>query len=102
MVDAVKKDSLTNIQIRGVPRELLHKLRARSTKQRKTMSQYAIEVLENDLSRPSMEEWLEEVRRHRIPVRGSMTGAQAVREAREERAEQLARGAAERLQRARR
>lgn len=64
------------------------------------MSEYAIELLERDLARPSLDEVLDRIRRHRIPVRGSMTGAQAVREAREERAEQLARGAIERASKA--
>jgi len=92
----MKRGARTNIQIRGAPSVLLDKLRARAGRTGKTMSQYAIEVLQRDLSQPSLDEWLDEVRRHRIPVKGSMTGAQAVREAREERAEQLARNYEER------
>lgn len=93
----MKNEARTNIQIRGASVRLLEKLRARARSKGKTMSQYAMEVLENDLARPSLDDWLDEVRKHRIPVRGGMTGAQAVREAREERAEQLAQGAIERM-----
>lgn len=86
----MKRGRRTNIQIRGAPTILRDRLRARARRIGKTMSQYAIEVLERDLSRPSLQEWLDEVRRHRIPVRGGMSAAQAVREAREERADHLA------------
>jgi antitoxin FitA len=102
MVPTMKKEPRTNIQIRGASPELLEKLRARAQSKGKTMSQYAMELLEKDLSRPTLDEVLDRIARHRIPVRGDMTGAQAVREAREERAEQLARGAEERMRRARR
>src|SRR5579859_1556618 len=98
----VRKDARTNIQIRGASSALLEKLRARARSKGKTMSQYAMEVLQKDLAYPSLEDWLDEVREQRIPVRGGMTGAQAVREAREERAEQVARGAIERMDRSRR
>lgn len=86
----MKRGARTNIQIRGAPSALLEKLRARAGKAGKTMSRYAIEVLERDLSHPSLEEWLEKVRRHPIPVHGDMSAAQALREAREEREEHLA------------
>ncbi len=98
----MKKDARTNIQIRGASTALLEKLRARARSKGKTMSQYAMELLEEDLSRPTLDEVLDRIARHRIPVKGDMTGAQAVREAREERADQLARGAEDRMKRARR
>jgi hypothetical protein len=88
----MKEGKKTNLQIRGVPPQLVSKVRQRATKKSQTMSQFLIDLLEREMSQPSMEEWLEEVRSWKpIPVRGGMTGAQAVREAREERAEQLAR-----------
>lgn len=95
----MKRGARTNIQIRGAPSALLDKLRARATRTGKTMSQYAIEVLERDLSRPSLEEWLDRVRSQPRRGAGGMSSAQAVREAREERAEQLARDAEERAKR---
>ena len=85
-----KEKARTNIQIRGASPDLLERLRARALKQGKTMSQYAIEVLEQDLAHPSLDEWLARVASHRIPVRPGISAAQAVREAREERADHLA------------
>jgi hypothetical protein len=93
----MKKEKTTNLQIRGMPPALRQKVRERAGKKGLTMSQYLIEVIRRETEQPSMEEWLEEVRSWEpIPVRGGMTAAQAVREAREERAEHLARGAIER------
>lgn len=86
----MKKETRTDFQIRGVPRELVEKLRARAESKGKTMSQYAMELLEQDLSRPTLDEVLDRIARHRIPVRPGISAAQAVREAREERAEHLA------------
>lgn len=101
-LDPMRKDATTDLQIRRIPQRLVEELRARSRKKGKTMSEYAIDLLEQDLSRPTLDEVLDRIRRHRIPVHGDMTGAQAVREAREERAEQLASAAAERLRRSQR
>ena len=92
----------TNLQIRGVPVALREKVRARAAKKGQTMSQYVTEVLQRETAHLSLDEWLDLVRRNRIPVHGGMTGAEAVREAREERAEQLARDAEERAKRAQR
>jgi antitoxin FitA len=89
-LSTMKKEARTNIQIRGASPELLEKLRARAQSKGKTMSQYAIDLLEEDLSRPTLDEVLERIRRHRIPVRPGISAAQAVREAREERAAHLA------------
>lgn len=82
----------TNLQIRGISTELHDKVRRRAEKRGQTMSEYLTDLIRNDPDQPSMEEWLEEVRRWEpIPVRPGTDVAQAVREAREERAEQLAR-----------
>lgn len=95
------KERKTDLQIRGVSVDLREKLRDRAESMGKTMSQYAIELLEKDLAYPTLDEWLDDVKKHRIPVRpGGISAAQAVREAREERAEQLAQGAEERAKRA--
>ena len=47
--------------------------------------------LKRELDRGSLEEWLDEVAKHPISSRPGISAAQAVREAREERADQLAR-----------
>ncbi len=92
--NAKTKLATTDLQVRGLPVALRDKVRARAEKQGRTMSQYVIEVLRKETDHPSLEEWLDELRRlPPIPIRGGMTAAQAVREAREERAEQLARRA---------
>jgi post-segregation antitoxin (ccd killing protein) len=72
-----------DVQLRGVPVALREKLRARARRRGLSMSRYAIEVLERELSRPSLEEWLAEVSRQpRTTLR--ISAAQAIREARAE------------------
>ncbi len=93
------KSGRTDLQIRGVPQDLIEKLRTRAEKQGTTMSQYAIDLLTQAVSRAELEEWLVRVRRHPIPVRPGISAAQAVREAREERAEHLANVVSGRLRR---
>ncbi len=78
---AVRGAGTTNIQIRGVPTSLRNKVRARATKKGQTMSQYLIDLIRTDTSRPTLDEWLEQARRW-TPIPTRMTGAQAVREAR--------------------
>jgi hypothetical protein len=61
------------------------------------MSDYVIDLIRNAPDTRAMERWLDEVRRWKpIPLKPGTDVAKAVREAREERAEQLARGAEER------
>lgn len=92
-----KSAATTDLQVRGLPVTIREKVRGRARRKGQTMSQYVIDLLRKDTDQPSLEEWLEEVRHWKpVPVRGGMTAAQAVREAREERAEQLARGFEER------
>lgn len=100
--EAMRKVAKTDLQIRGLPVALRDKVRARADKKGQTMSEYLTELIARDVSQPSLEEWLEEVKRHPIPTHGDMSGAQAVREAREERAEQLAKAAEERWTRTQR
>ena len=93
---ATKKPVTADLRVRGVPVALREKVRARAGKKGQTMSRYVIDVLRKDTDHPPIEEWLEEFGRlPPIPVRGRMTAAQAVREAREERGEQLAKRAIE-------
>ena len=54
-----------DLQIRGVPAEVRDRLRRRAMRKGASMSQYVTELIQNDLSRLTMEEWLEEL--HRLP-----------------------------------
>ena len=79
-----------DLQIRKVPEVLRDRLRRRAKGKGMSMSAYVIEVLNDDLERPTMAEWVEEVRR--LPSVGlppGVTGATIVREAREERDREL-------------
>lgn len=85
-----KRGTTTDLQVRGVPVGLRETVRARAAKKGQTMSQYMIDLIRSDTDRSSLEEWLEKVRRNRIPVASGMSAAQALREARGEREEHLA------------
>ena len=74
----------TDLQIRGVPVTLRERLRRRAAGKGVSMSQYVIEILKDDLERPTMAEWLAEVRKlPPIDMRGA-TGADLVGAARRE------------------
>lgn len=83
----------TDLQIRSVPVALRDRLRARATRKGVSMSQYVVEKLKEDLGRPTIDEWLDQA--HRLPrvdlAAMGTSGAQLVREAREERGEELER-----------
>jgi hypothetical protein len=49
------------IQIKHVPERLHRRLRERARQQGRSLSQYALEVLERDIDVPSTREWLERV-----------------------------------------
>ncbi|HEV8536508.1 MAG TPA: hypothetical protein VGR87_12465 [Candidatus Limnocylindria bacterium] len=74
----------TDLQIRGVPIALRERLRRRADGKGSSMSQYVIEVLKDDLSRPTLEEWLAEVGKLAPIDLRSRTGAELVREGRRE------------------
>jgi len=73
-----------DLQVRGIPTALRERLRRRAAGKGMSMSQYVIEVLTDDLARPTMAEWVAEVRKLPPIDLGGMTGADAVREARRE------------------
>ncbi len=50
------------IQIKNVPPDLHERLRERARREGRNMSEYALEVLERDLSVPSTREWLARLR----------------------------------------
>lgn len=79
-----------DLQIRKMPALLRDRLRIRARRKGKTMSQYVIDLLEGDLERPTMAEWLEEVMSGpSVTLPEGVTGATLVREAREEREREL-------------
>lgn len=74
-----------DLQIRKTPALLRDRLRVRARRKGKTMSQYVIELLAEDLERPTIDEWLDEVRGGpQIPLPKGVTGASLIREVRDE------------------
>ncbi len=56
---------MANLQIRNFPDALHSTLAKRARSQGVTMSEYVTTLLERDLSRPTTDEWLTAVRKHR-------------------------------------
>lgn len=74
----------TDLQIRGIPVALRERLRRRASRKGLSMSQYVIEILKDDLARPTVAEWVAEVGK-RPPVDfGGETSAELVRAGRRE------------------
>lgn len=63
---------------------LRERLRQRATSKGLSMSQYVIEILTDDLSRPSLADWLAEVGKSPPIDLDEKTGADLVREGRRE------------------
>jgi len=78
------KTKKADLQIRGIPTVLRDRLRRRAAGKGVSMSQYVIEVLTDDLARPTMAEWVAAVRRRLRIDLGGKTGADLVHEARRE------------------
>lgn len=78
------KARTTDLQIRGIPVALRDSLRRRAARKGVSMSQYVVEKLRADLARPSLDEWLDDLRTLRPVDLGGLTGADLVREGREE------------------
>lgn len=76
------KQGRVDLQVRNVPAELREKLRRRAKSKGLSMSEYVIQVLRDDIERPTLAEWLEEVRR--LPSVPGVSGAELVRQARRE------------------
>ncbi|HEV8228565.1 MAG TPA: hypothetical protein VGQ86_01300 [Candidatus Limnocylindria bacterium] len=83
------KARTTDLQIRGVPVTLRDRLRRRADGKGVSMSQYVIEMLKDDLDRPTFEEWLAKL--HALPPveTHGVSGAELIRELREEREREL-------------
>jgi hypothetical protein len=74
----------TDLQIRGMPVAIRDRLRRRADGKGLSMSQYVIELLKDDLARPSVAEWMSEVGKLPPIDLGGKTGADLVREGRRE------------------
>jgi len=70
------------IQIRNVPDEVHEELRVRAARRRVSLSDYLLRLAENDVARPTADEWLERVK-SRVPIRSSMSSARMIREDRD-------------------
>lgn len=66
------------IQIRNVPDDLHRELKQRAAQAGMTLSDYLLEELRVTATRPTMREWIAEVRRFE-PVELSMSPAEAIR-----------------------
>jgi len=73
---------VANLQVKNLPDDLHEKLRARARAQRTTVSELVTQMLRRELSRPSMEEWLAEVRK--LPRHEGIDVVGALDEARED------------------
>jgi post-segregation antitoxin (ccd killing protein) len=74
----------TDLQIRGVPVALRERLRRRASVKGLSMSQYVIEMLKDDLARPTVAEWVAEVGKLPPVDFGGETSAELVRAGRRE------------------
>jgi hypothetical protein len=79
-----------HIQIKNVPADLHDRIRARARAGRQTVRDYLLTLAERDLSRPTLDEWLDELKSDPPIDLPPGAAAAAVREAREEREQQLA------------
>ena len=73
-----------DLQIRGIPASLRERLRRRAAGKGVSMSQYVIEILKDDLARPTVAEWAAEVGKRPPVDLGGKTSADLVRAARRE------------------
>ena len=78
------------IQVRNVPDELHRELKARAARKGVSLSDYVLDLIEEDLARPTLEEGLERIMRLPRP-RMPVSGSELVREARAEREAELER-----------
>ena len=71
-----------DLQVRGVPAPVRDRLRKRADGKGLSMSQYVIQIIRDDLERPTMEEWRAQL--HKLPIIDfGGAGARAVREIRD-------------------
>lgn len=78
--------AMGNVQVKGVPEDVHAELRRRADARGRTVRDYLLDLIIRDQQRPTREEWLE--RLHQLPPVDA-SGADLVREARQEREQQL-------------
>jgi hypothetical protein len=74
---------MATLQIKQVPEELHAELRRRAEGNRQTLRDYVLNVLEREVERPSIVDWLRDVRANEAVVDGP-SSAELVRAARDE------------------
>lgn len=62
MLLACYDHAMSAIQVKNVPPELHERLRARARGEGRNLSEYVLSVLNRDLARPSMREWLDQLK----------------------------------------
>lgn len=72
------------IQIRDVPDEVHSALKARAAREGMSLSDFLKRELEHTVTRPTMQEWLEETRKAK-PIVGKKSSAELIRELRDSR-----------------
>jgi plasmid stability protein len=74
---------MATLQIKQVPEELHAELRRRAEGSRQSLRDYVLNVLEREVERPSIVDWLRDVRANEAVVAGP-SSAELVRAARDE------------------
>jgi antitoxin FitA len=80
-----------NIQLKNVPDDLHERLRERARREGVPMRDYALRVLERDLAKPTLTEWLDRVAARRAEA-GDLSSedvVEAIRAGRQERTRQI-------------
>lgn len=67
------------IQIRNVPEKLHRKLKARAAAEGMTLSDYLREEIERLATKPTLKQWVEDVRKLNIDINPGITAAELVR-----------------------
>jgi antitoxin FitA len=76
---------MSAIQVKNVPQDVHERLRSRARLERRSLSEYVLDVLQRDLALPTMREWLDQLE-HDGPVAG-VSSEQIVETIRQGRAE---------------
>ena len=71
--------TMVQITIRNVSEEMRDELKARAARKRQSMQEYLLGELERITSKPSIDEWLEEVRAHKAAMQSRVTAASILR-----------------------
>lgn len=80
---------MANLNVREVPDRVHRVLVRRAAARGMSLRQYTIEVLEAHCEQPTMDEWLDDLKQLK-PARKPISGARAVRAARDEDDEKVA------------